>query len=60
MCVALMPAPRARALQVTHRLEELEFADGATCMEQGQVIFSGTGYAVKEFVEGQKRQAAAQ
>jgi ABC-type transport system involved in cytochrome bd biosynthesis fused ATPase/permease subunit len=43
--------------QVTHRLEELEFADGATCMEQGKSVFTGSGYAVKSYVENQKRLA---
>jgi ABC-type multidrug transport system ATPase subunit len=42
-------------LWVTHRLEELEFADGATCMEDGQVIFQGTGLAVQQHVEKEKR-----
>jgi len=42
-------------LWVTHRLEELEFADGATCMEDGQVVFQGTGLAVQQHVEKAKR-----
>ena len=42
-------------LQVTHRLEELEFADGATAMENGRVVFDGTGYACKEYIAKQKQ-----
>jgi energy-coupling factor transport system ATP-binding protein len=30
------------ALWVTHRLEELEFADGVSIMDNGKVIFTGT------------------
>lgn len=42
-------------LWVTHRLEELEFADGATCMDQGDVVFRGTGREVQLHVEAAKR-----
>jgi hypothetical protein len=30
--------PRSPCEQVTHRLEELEFADGASCMEAGTIV----------------------
>lgn len=45
--------------QVTHRLEELEFADGATCMEDGRVVFTGTGYAALEYINKEKREYLA-
>lgn len=38
------------ALWVTHRLEELDFADGALYMENGAVILSGQVDMVKEFI----------
>ncbi|KAI5081704.1 hypothetical protein GOP47_0001447 [Adiantum capillus-veneris] len=38
------------ALWVTHRLEELDYADGALYMENGAVILSGQVEKVKEFV----------
>ena len=30
------------ALWITHRLEELEYADGVSCMEDGRVVWQGT------------------
>jgi len=43
------------AIWVTHRMEELEYADGATCIENGRDVFSGSGYSVIEHVAKQKR-----
>eukprot|EP00249_Psilotum_nudum_P016833 c26004_g1_i1 orf=239-1324(-) len=39
------------ALWVTHRLEELEYADGATYMEDGTVVLSGMVNDVKEYIQ---------
>lgn len=39
------------ALWVTHRLEELEYADGAVYMENGAVILSGEVGKVKEYIQ---------
>ena len=45
------------ALWVTHRLEELRYADGAAYMEDGQVVFSGPVNEVKEkIMKYQQRQ----
>jgi energy-coupling factor transporter ATP-binding protein EcfA2 len=50
------------ALWVTHRLEELEFADGAAYMEDGVVVKLGTGKDIREFIrekQDQKRHVVA-
>ncbi|KAL2553174.1 ABC transporter I family member 10 [Forsythia ovata] len=39
------------ALWVTHRLEELEYADGAVYMEDGRVVLDGDASSVLDFVE---------
>lgn len=39
------------ALWVTHRLEELRYADGAIYMEEGQVVMHGDASTVKDFIE---------
>lgn len=39
------------ALWVTHRLEELEYADGAIYMEEGKVVMRGNASIVKDFIE---------
>lgn len=41
---------RVTAIWVTHRLEELEFADGAAYMEDGVVVKLGTGKDIREFI----------
>ena len=46
---------RVTALWVTHRLEELEFADGAAYMEDGVVVKLGTGKDIREFIREQAR-----
>ncbi|KAH7434418.1 hypothetical protein KP509_06G016600 [Ceratopteris richardii] len=38
------------ALWVTHRLEELDYADGASYMENGHVVLGGSVAKVKKFV----------
>lgn len=42
------------ALWVTHRLEELEYADGAVYMEDGRVILQGDASTIKNFVESKQ------
>jgi len=44
------------ALWVTHRLEELEYADGAIYMEDGKVVMQGDAASIRSFIEA--RQAA--
>ncbi|KAF7840111.1 ABC transporter I family member 10, chloroplastic isoform X1 [Senna tora] len=44
------------ALWVTHRLEELEYADGAIYMEDGRVVKHGDAASIRSFIEA--RQAA--
>lgn len=44
------------ALWVTHRLEELEYADGAVYMEDGRVVMHGDAVGVLNFIKA--RQAA--
>ena len=39
------------ALWVTHRLEELDYADGAVYMENGTAVLSGSVAVVKEFLK---------
>lgn len=39
------------ALWVTHRLEELEFADGAVYMEGGRIVRQGDATSIKNFIE---------
>ena len=39
------------ALWVTHRLEELEYADGAIYMEDGKVIMHGDVESVQSFIK---------
>lgn len=42
------------ALWVTHRLEELEFADGAVYMEDGRVVLSGSVEDVRQYIHKQQ------
>lgn len=39
------------ALWVTHRFEELDYADGAIYMENGIVVFVGTVEGARQFVK---------
>ena len=38
-------------LQVTHRLEELQWADTASYMEQGKIQFSGPAQEVAKYMK---------
>lgn len=38
------------ALWVTHRLEELEYADGAVYMEDGRVVVKGDATSIMDFI----------
>lgn len=42
------------ALWVTHRLEELEYADGAIYMEDGKVVMHGDAASVRSFIEAKQ------
>ena len=42
------------ALWVTHRLEELEYADGAVYMEDGRVVMDGNPAAILDFINSQQ------
>ncbi|KAL8542897.1 hypothetical protein ACS0TY_003687 [Phlomoides rotata] len=42
------------ALWVTHRLEELEYADGAAYMEDGRMVSQGDPLTIKKFVEAKQ------
>ena len=42
------------ALWVTHRLEELEYADGALYMENGKVVKQGDGSSIMKFIEARQ------
>lgn len=39
---------------MTHRLEELEYADGAVYMEDGRVVLHGDASSVLDFVEARQ------
>ncbi|XP_019235587.1 PREDICTED: ABC transporter I family member 10, chloroplastic [Nicotiana attenuata] len=39
------------ALWVTHRLEELEYADGAVYMEDGRIVRQGDATSIRNFIE---------
>lgn len=42
------------ALWVTHRLEELEYADGAVYMEDGRVVLHGEASIIMDSIEALK------
>ncbi|KAK4264751.1 hypothetical protein QN277_025883 [Acacia crassicarpa] len=42
------------ALWVTHRLEELNYADGAVYMEDGKVVMYGDAERIKSFIEARQ------
>ena len=42
------------ALWVTHRLEELEYADGAIYMEDGRVVKNGDPSTILNFINRQQ------
>lgn len=43
------------ALWVTHRLEELEYADGAVYMEDGSVVMHGDASSITRFISARQR-----
>ncbi|KZV22790.1 ABC transporter I family member 10, chloroplastic [Dorcoceras hygrometricum] len=48
---SLVSSKGTTALWVTHRLEELEYADGAIYMEDGRVVLQDNASRVKDFVD---------
>lgn len=42
------------ALWVTHRLEELEYADGAVYMEDGRVMMDGDPSSILDYIKSQQ------
>jgi ABC-type glutathione transport system ATPase component len=42
------------ALWVTHRLEELEYADGAVYMENGKVVMQGDAANILDFIRSRQ------
>lgn len=42
------------ALWVTHRLEELEYADGAVYMEDGRVVMHGDAASMTNFIKAKQ------
>ncbi|RDX87290.1 ABC transporter I family member 10, chloroplastic [Mucuna pruriens] len=42
------------ALWVTHRLEELQYADGAIYMEDGKVVMHGDAASIRSFIEARQ------
>lgn len=48
---SLRSSGEVTALWVTHRLEELEHADGAVYMEDGRVILHGDASTVMDFIK---------
>ncbi|XP_022841791.1 ABC transporter I family member 10 isoform X2 [Olea europaea var. sylvestris] len=51
---SLATSQETTALWVTHRLEELEYADGAVYMEDGRVVLHGDASSVLDFVEARQ------
>ncbi|KAL5703721.1 ABC transporter I member 10 [Ranunculus cassubicifolius] len=49
---SLSASEEVTALWVTHRLEELEYADGAVYMEDGKVIMHSDTSSIKRFLKG--------
>lgn len=42
------------ALWVTHRLEELEYADGAVYMENGEIVMQGDPTSIMDFIRARQ------
>lgn len=42
------------ALWVTHRLEELEYADGAFYMEDGKIVMQADGVSILNFIKSRQ------
>lgn len=51
---SLTSSGEVTALWVTHRLEELEYADGAIYMEDGRVVKNGDPSAILDFINRQQ------
>lgn len=51
---ALAASNEITALWVTHRLEELEYADGAFYMENGRVVKDGDGSSIMDFINARQ------
>ncbi|BBM97043.1 protein MpABC1 [Marchantia polymorpha subsp. ruderalis] len=47
---------KVTALWVTHRLEELEYADGAAYMENGRVVLSGSVAEIEAYIKRKQAQ----
>ena len=48
---------KVTAVWVTHRLEELEYADGAIYMDKGKVVISGETSLVANHIRKLKKEA---
>lgn len=42
---------KTTALWVTHRLDELDYADGAVYMEDGKIVLQGNASSIRDIVE---------
>nr|AIU41659.1 ABC transporter family protein [Hevea brasiliensis] len=51
---SLVASDEITALWVTHRLEELEYADGAFYMENGRVVKVGDGSSIMDFINARQ------
>lgn len=51
---SLTSSGEVTALWVTHRLEELEYADGAVYMEDGRVVMDGDPFTILEYINRQQ------
>ncbi|XP_021728054.1 ABC transporter I family member 10, chloroplastic-like [Chenopodium quinoa] len=51
---SLTSSGEVTALWVTHRLEELEYADGAVYMEDGRVVMDGDPSSILDFINRQQ------
>ncbi|KAA3464491.1 ABC transporter I family member 10, chloroplastic [Gossypium australe] len=50
----LLDISEVTALWVTHRLEELEYADGAVYMEDGRVILQCDAASISKFIKAKQ------
>uniref|UniRef100_A0A2P2M2E2 ABC transporter family protein n=1 Tax=Rhizophora mucronata TaxID=61149 RepID=A0A2P2M2E2_RHIMU len=51
---SLKASDEVTALWVTHRLEELEYADGAFYMEKGRVVKDGSGSSIMDYIKAKQ------
>ena len=54
---AIDATEKVTAVWVTHRLEELEYADGAVYMDRGRVVLSGNPSLVADHIRKLKKEA---